>query len=123
MGLAHTPIDLTLEYKQNIYDIKLDVSGWDKVSFQVLAPVSGTLAVYGTINDGMSQGSLYSRENYGANRARDWSPIQATPLATGTAATTIATAGIYTVPVNSTYVRIYGGGDVYGLFMFASKVG
>jgi hypothetical protein len=123
MGLAHTPIDLTKQYKENIYNIALDVSGWDKVTFQVLAPVSGTLAVYGTLNDGMSQGQLYPSNNYGADRARDWTPIQATNLATGTAATTIAAAGLYKVEVNTTYLRLNGGGDVYGLFQFNSKVG
>jgi hypothetical protein len=115
MGLGR-PQDLTTLYKSNVYNIALDVSGWDKVTFQVLAPVSGTLAVYGTINDGMSQGSLYPSDNYGADRARDWTPIQATNLATGTAGTTISAAGLYSVPVNTPYVRLNGGGDVYGLF-------
>ncbi len=123
MGLAHTPIDLTREYKQNVYNISLDVSGWDTVTFQVLAPVSGTLAIYGTLNDGMSQGSLYPSDNYGANRARDWSPIQAVNLATGSAVNTITAAGIYAVPVNTTYIRLNGGGDIYGLFQFNSKIG
>lgn len=123
MGLARTPIDLTQEYKQNIYNISLDVSGWDTVTFQVLAPVSGTITIYGTLNDGMSQGSLYPSENYGANRARDWSTVQAANLATGAAVNTISAAGLYAVPVNTTYLRLSGGGDVYGLFQFMSKIG
>ena len=123
MGVAHTPIDLTRRYKQNIYNISLDVSGWDTVTFQVLAPVSGTLAIYGTLNDGMSQGSLYPSDNYGADRARDWSAVQAVNLATGSAVSTISAAGLYSVPVNTTYLRLGGGGDVYGLIQFNSKIG
>ncbi len=123
MGLAHTPIDLTQKYKQNVYHIELDVSGWDTVTFQLVGSVAGTLAIYGTLNDGMSQGSLYPSRNYAADRARDWSPIQAVNLATGSAVNTITAAGLYAVPVNTTYVRLNGGGDVYGLFQFNSKIG
>lgn len=115
--------DLTFQYKQNVYHIELEVTGWDKISFQVLAPIAAPISVYGTLNDGMSQGSLYPSGNYGADRALDWTAIQATNIATGTAATTISTAGIYTVPVNSPYIRLAGGGaNVYGLFQFNSKV-
>jgi len=122
MGVAIPPKDLTQQYKTNVYHIELNVSGWDNVTFQVIGAVSGTLAIYGTINDGMSQGSLYPNNNYAANRARDWSPIQAVNLATGSAVNTITAAGLYSVPVKTPYVRLNGGGDVYGLWQFNSKI-
>lgn len=119
--------DLTQRYKQSgtpggVYGISLEVSGWDTVTFQAIAPVSGILSIYGTLNDGMSQGSLYSTDNYAADRARDWSAVQAVNLATGSAVSTISAAGIYSVPVNTPYLRLAGGGDVYGLFQFNSKI-
>lgn len=123
MGIAIPPKDITLQYKQNVYHIELNVSGWDTCTLQVIGAVSGTLAIYGTINDGMSQGSLYPSNNYGASRARDWSAIQAVNLATGSAVSTITAAGLYAVPVNTPYIKLGGGGDVYGLWQFNSKIG
>jgi hypothetical protein len=122
MGLGKT-LDLTQRYKQGVYNIQLEVSNWDTVTFQVVAPVAGTLSIYGTLNDGMSQGSLYPDGNYGADRALDWSAVQAVNLATGSAVSTISAAGIYSVPVNTPYLRLGGGGDLYGLFQFNSKIG
>ena len=123
MGVAKT-LDLTQQYKQNVYNIALEVSGWDTVNLQVLAPVAGTLYIYGTLNDGMSQGSLYPTDNYAADRARDWTAVQAVELATGTATTSITGAGIYSVPVNFPYLKVGGGGaNVYGLFQNNIKIG
>lgn len=115
-------LDLTQQYKQNVYNIALNVSGWDTVNLQVLAPVASTMYIYGTLNDGMSNGSLYATDNYGADRARDWSAVQAVNLATGSAVTTISAAGIYSVPINFPYLKVGGGGDVYGLFQHNLKV-
>lgn len=116
--------NITQQYKDNIYNIALDVSGWDTVNLQVLAPVAGTMYIYGTLNDGMSHGSLYASDNYGADRARDWQAVQAVELATGTATTSITAAGIYSVPVNFPYLKVGGGGaNVYGLFQSNIKIG
>jgi len=115
--------DLTQQYKQNVYNISLNVSGWDTVTFQVIAPVAGTMAIYGTLNDGMAQGILYPNDNYGADRAENWSAVQAVNLASGAAVNTISAAGIYSVPVNTPYLKLSGGGDVYGLFQHNIKIG
>lgn len=116
--------DLTQKYKQNIYHIELEVSGWDTVNFQVLAPVASPLYIYGSLDDGMPQGSLLPDGNYGAALAQNWSPIQGVNLATGSATSSISGAGIYSVPVNTRYVRLGGGGaDVYGLFQLNNKIG
>jgi len=119
LGNAH---DLTKEFKQNIYHIELDVSGWDTVTIQAIGSVAGIASIYGTINDGMPQGSLLPSNNYGASLARDWSAVQATNLATGSGVTTFSAAGMYSVPVKFPYLRIAGGGDIYALWQFNSKV-
>lgn len=122
MSVGYTR-DLTRQYKQNIYHIELEVSGWDTATFQVLAPVAATLYVYGSLNDGMAQGQLYPSGNYGAGLALNWSSIQAVNLATGSAVSSISGAGVYSVTVNTPYIKLEGGGaDVYGLFQFNSKV-
>lgn len=122
MSLGRTQ-DLTQQYKQNLYNIALDVTGWDTVNIQVLAPVAATLFIYGTLNDGMSQGSLYPSDNYGADRARDWSSVQAVNLATGSPVNDISGAGIFSVPVNFPYLKVGGtGANVYGIFQHNIKI-
>lgn len=117
--------DLTNKYKQNIYNIALDVSGWDTVTFQVLAPVASTLYIYGAIDDNMPQGSLLAaNNNYNASNVVNWTGVQAVQLATGTAVSSITTAGLYSVPVNAPYLKIGGGGaNVYGLWQHNIKIG
>jgi hypothetical protein len=117
--------DLTQKYKQNIYNIALDVSGWDTVTFQVVAPVAATLYIYGAIDDNMPQGSLLaSNNNYKPSNVINWTPVQAVQLATGSAVTSITTAGVYSVPVNAPFLKIGGGGaDVYGLWQNNLKIG
>lgn len=115
--------DLTLQYKQNVYHIELEVSGWDKANFQVLAPVASPLYIYGSLDSGQPQGQSLPSGNYGATLAQNWSAIQAVNLATGTATGTISGAGIYSVTVNTRYVKLAGGAaDVYGLIQFNTKV-
>jgi hypothetical protein len=117
--------DLTQKYKQNVYNIALDVSGWDTVTFQVVAPVAAPLYIYATIDDNMPQGQLLSpNNNYKAANAANWSPVQAVQLATGSAVTSISTAGLYSVPVNAPYLKVGGGGaNVYGLWQNNLKIG
>jgi hypothetical protein len=72
----------------------------------------------------MPQGSLLPSGNYGAQLAQNWSAVQAVNLATGSATGTISGAGIYSVPVNTRYLKLAGGGaDVYGLIQFNAKLG
>lgn len=114
------PLDLTQQYKQNIYSITLDMSGWDKTTFQVLAPVAGTFFVYGSNNSGAVQGVTQGN----AELATNFSTIQATKLSDGTAVTSVNAAGLYKVDVNAQFLRLQGGGaNVYGLLFFHSKIG
>jgi hypothetical protein len=95
------PLDLTSKYKQNIYNICLDMSGWDRTTIQAVAPLAGPISIYGT-NDGGG--------------------VQGVNLATGTAGTTIATAGNYKIDINTKYIRLAGGGaDVYRLYANHTK--
>ena len=122
MGLTYSN-DLTNQYKENIYHIELDVSNWDTANFQVIAPVANTLYIYGTLDNGMPQGQLLPSGNYGAELAINWSAIQAVNLATGSAVSTIAAAGIFSVPVNTRFIKLGGGGaDVYRLLQFNAKI-
>jgi len=119
MALAK-PLDLTQQYKQNIYSITLDMSGWDKTTFQVLAPVASTLFIYGSDNSGAVQGVTQGN----AELATNFSTIQATKLSDGTAVTSVNAAGLYKVDVNAQFLRLQGGGaNVYGLLFFHSKIG
>lgn len=117
--------DLTQKYKQNIYNIALNVSGWDTVNLQVIAPVAATMYIYGALDDNMPQGSLLSaNNNYNPDNVQRWSSVQAVNLATGSAVTSITDAGIYSVPVNFPYLKVGGGGaNVYGLWQHNIKVG
>jgi hypothetical protein len=113
------PLNLTGEYKQNVYQINLDVSGWDKIGVHLVTPLAAPIYVYGS-NDG---GALQGVRDGNAELATNFTPIQATSLATGTAANSMATAGGYTVPVNLQYMRFAGGGaDVYKILVFETKV-
>jgi len=116
-------MDITQQYKQSIYNLPMDVSGWDTVTFQFVAPIESAVYIYGSLNDGMAQGVLYPNDNYGAGRATDWVGVQAVNLATGAAVNSVSTAGAYAVPVNTPFLKLGGGGDVYGLFQFNSKIG
>lgn len=117
--------DLTDKYKQNVYSISLNVSGCDTVTFQAVAPVANPIYIYGTIDDGMPQGSLLASDNnYSAQLAINWTGVQAVNLATGAATSSISAAGLYAVPVNSSYLKLQGGGaDVYRLLQLNNKIG
>lgn len=116
--------DLTQKYKQNVYSISLNVSGWDTVTFQVIAPVANPLYIYGAIQDNMPQGSLLTpNNNYDPDNVTNWAAVQAVQLATGSSLTSITTAGLYKVPVNMPFLKIGGGGaNVYGLWQNNQKI-
>lgn len=119
MALSYN-YDGTSEYKQNVYSITLDMSGYDRTTIQAVSPLAATIVVYGS-NDGggspqVSQGN--------ASLAINFSAIQAKNLATGSSATTIAAAGLYEVDVNAQFLRLQGSGaDVYRLLFNHSKIG
>ncbi len=116
------PIDATNQFN-TVYQITNDVSGWDKVTVQVVPPISGVIYVYGTNDAGSRQGVTDGN----AELAINFNPIQATNLATGAAANSISAAGNYKVDVNAQFLRLQGSPaatptNVYKLLLFNSKI-
>jgi len=106
----------------SLYNVTLDMSGWDKTTIQTSGAVLGTLNLFGS-NDGGD--NAYSDGS--AQLAINFSPIQATNLDTGTKVNAIYGAGLFEVDINAQYLRIQGapasaGTNVYRLMIFNSKI-
>lgn len=116
--------DLTTTFN-TVYQINRDVSGWDKFTIQIVAPVLGTaIYVYGTLDPGTQQQNTQGN----ASLAINYTPIQAVNLATGAAVNSITAAGMYRVNANDQqFVRLQGNPagtptNVYRILMWQSKV-
>lgn len=90
----------------NQKQVILDCGEWDRITAQFVAPIVGSISIYGT-NDG---GSIRGVTNGNAALATNFTAIQATNLATGTAVTAITAAGLYKTDINFKYLRFAGGG-------------
>ena len=105
--------DLTKDYKQNIYSITLDMSGWTKTTIQVEAPVAAPLFVYGSNDSNPIQGV----RDGDASTARNFVKLATLNLSSTTPATlvdTISAAGSFEVDINNRFLRVQGGGaNVY----------
>lgn len=130
MGLSKPILeDLTTTFN-SVYQLNRDVSGYDKLTIQIAGAVLGPgLYVYGTLDNGMPQGSSLPTGNYGASLAINYTPIQAINLATGSAVTQpIAAAGMYRVTASDQqFVRIQGAiagtpTNVYRILLWESKI-
>lgn len=75
--------------------ITLDMSGWSSAVVQFVAP-SGTISITAT-NDGAT-----------AATATNFTAVQATKLADGTAVTAVATAGLYRIANVGRFVQLGG---------------
>lgn len=113
-------LDLTNQYKaNNVYQLTVDVSGWDSVTAHVVAPMTGTVYIYGSNDSGAAQSVTQGN----ATLVTNFSSIQATNLATGAAVASISAAGLYKVDVNAQFLRLGGGAaNVYKMILFESKV-
>lgn len=112
-------VDLTREYKNNIYNVKLDMSGWDRTTVQVVAPIANPIYVYGSNDPNALQGV----RDGNAELAINFTPIQAVNLATGTAVSSMAAAGEYKIDINARFLKLEGGGaDVYRLLANHAKI-
>lgn len=124
VGKSITPAqDLTRTFN-SVYQINRDVSGWDKMTVQIVAPMLGTaLYIYGTLDSGYNKDVTQGN----AALAINYTPIQATNLATGSAVNSITGAGLYTVnAANQQFVRIQGNPsgtptNVYRILISQSK--
>lgn len=123
MGLGKQITDDLTTTFNSVYQINRDVSGWDKLTVQVSGAMLGTAYIYGTIDSGASQGVNQGN----AALAINYTPIQATNLATGSAVTSITSAGMYTVNAsNQQFVRIQGNPagtptNIYRILLWESK--
>jgi hypothetical protein len=123
MSLSYHSGDYAPDFN-SVYRITLDMSGWDKTAIHVLPPMLGTIYVYGGNYDGNS----VAMQDGSAELATHMNPIQATNLATGTAANTISAAGTYKVEINDQFLRLQGSPagtptNVYGILFNHSKIG
>lgn len=95
-------LDVTTDFNAN-NGVKLQLSEWDTITFQFVGP-SGTINITGS-NDanaitGVTDGSALSSINYTA--------IQAINLATGTAVTSVSTAGLYKITNACKFIQFGG---------------
>lgn len=123
MSLGKQITDNLTSTFNSVYQINRDVSGWDKLTIQVSGAMLGTAYIYGTIDSGASQGVNQGNAALAINHT----PIQATNLATGSAVTSITSAGMYTVnAANQQFIRIQGNPagtptNVYRILLWQSK--
>ena len=127
MGVSKqiTPAQELTTTFNSVYQINRDVSSWDKMTIQVVAPVLGTaIYIYGTLDSG------YQKETTQGNAALaiNYTPIQATNLATGSAVNSITGAGLYKVnATNQQFVRLQGNPagtptNIYRILLWNTKV-
>ena len=116
--------DLTRQFN-SVYHIYRDVSSWDKMTIQVVAPILGTaLYVYGTLDAGYNKDVTQGD----ASKSINYTPIQVVNLATGSAVSSITAAGMYRVTANDQqFVKLQGNPagtptNVYRILMWNSKV-
>lgn len=117
------PLDSTTDFN-SVYKVTLDLSGWDKTTIQVVAPISGAIVVYGTNDTNALQGV----RDGNAALAINFNPVQVTNLATGAVVNSISSAGNYKYDVNARILRLQGSPsatptNVYKLLLFHSKLG
>lgn len=123
MGLSFTSGNYGRDMS-SVYQVNLDLSGWDRTTIQVVPPIAGSMYVYGSNYDGNSVAMI----DGDASLATQFTPIQATNLATGSATGVINAAGTYKVDVNAKFLRLQGspagaGTAVYGIIFNHSKAG
>lgn len=122
MAQGYLQPDYTSQFN-SVYKITLDLSGWDKMSIQLVAPVLGTISVQAS-NDA---GAILATTQGDANTAINFTPVQVKNLATGNSSPYIYGAGMYEYDVNAKFFRLQGtpasaGTSIYRINMFNSKI-
>lgn len=101
--ISYTSPDLSGKFNTD-FGIRIDAEMWQSVTIQVVGTVTGTVTISGSNDpgavDSVSAGNAISSTNFTA--------IQATNLATGSAVTTIAAAGNYKITVGTRFIQISG---------------
>ena len=94
--------DVTSDFNQNNTKV-IDTSGYDYALIQFVAP-TGTIALTGTLDAGDVTGAIDGN----AQTATNFTTIQATKLADGTAVTTVAAAGMYKFSLTGRFLKFGG---------------
>lgn len=94
--------DVTLAFTTS-NGVKLDVSGWEKVTFHFVAP-TGTINIQGT-NDANAQTGVTDGDAYSSINP---TPIQAVNLGSGTAVSAVTTTGLYQITVGCKFLHVGG---------------
>lgn len=103
----------------NQKQVTMDVGEWDRVTVQLIGPISGTVYVYGSNDGGATRGIT----NGNAQLATNFTAVQMTNLATGTAVASATAAGLYKVDMNFKYLKFGGGGiSVYKMITDHMKI-
>jgi hypothetical protein len=97
------PNDVTQQYKQNIYNIPLDVSGWNRMAITVVNPAA-PIHVYGSNDAGAIQGETFGN----AELAINFTALQITNMASGVAGATMAATGNYKLDIYTRFVKLMG---------------
>lgn len=109
-------LDVTAEFNANDA-VVLDLSLWETVTVQAVNP-SGTIDITAT-NDA---GAVTGETDGGAADAANFTTVQATKLADGTAVTAIAAAGLYKLTVAWKFLKIGGASaEADKLLIFCTK--
>lgn len=100
--MISTYLDVTSDFNTNNAKV-IDVSGWDWIVAQFVAP-SGTINITASNDSGDITGAIDGNPATAAN----FTAVQMTKLADGTAVTSIAAAGLYKVGVTGRFLKFGG---------------
>lgn len=122
MGLGRPSLDNLTTPFNTVYHIYRDLSGWEKVTVQVVGPMSGRINILGTNDSGAQQQNTQGN----AQLAINYSPIQATDLSTGSAVNAIYGPGLFKIEANAQFLNLQGvpagsPTNVYRILLFTSK--
>lgn len=122
MALSKPLGDFSQQFN-SVYNVTLDLSGWDKTAIQVVAPFSGQIAVLATNDSGAIQGVTQGN----AELATNFVHSQVKDLTTLTSNGYIYGEGLYEYTVNARFLKLQGipsgaGSSVYKLLFFNSKI-
>jgi hypothetical protein len=95
-------LDVTADFNAN-NGVKLCLSEWETATFQFVTP-TGTVSITGS-NDG---NEITGSTNPNALASINYTAIQATNLATGTAVTSVSASGLYKITVPCQYIQFGG---------------
>ncbi len=123
MAIGYTSGNYARDFNTQ-YNITLDLSGWDKTTIGVVAPINGAINIYST-ND---SGALLGVTQGNAKLATNFTPAEVTNVATHAITNSISAAGEYVYTVNAQFLRLQAvpptnATNVYKLLFFHSKVG